>query len=285
VSVEYVETSDTVVPLYRTYGALYFDKNYYNDRINKEYFFMSFLMDGVQQFVSIKNTATPETYWSYSFIDENSSGTDDSVRRKDPTFLHPDPRDDSVLYLTGRYYGHGSIMRFQKRNAKLRWWAKFETLSNIRAYAQVPEDDHFYACGDYNSNSQYNDLTLASYSAGIFRMKNDGSVKWFIQVSGKNPEGVNPDGDRCFGIAYDAANVEISLLIQTKSKQIRQLSSGNYYDTLLAVIDSSGDLHSAVTFTWGNELQYDMFSAQQGLFNLNNRYIFGGFAYGYKTRS
>lgn len=246
---------------------------------------MSFLMDGVQQFVSIKNTATPETYWSYSFIDENSSGTDDSVRRKDPTFLHPDPRDDSVLYLTGRYYGHGSIMRFQKRNAKLRWWAKFETLSNIRAYAQVPEDDHFYACGDYNSNSQYNDLTLASYSAGIFRMKNDGSVKWFIQVSGKNPEGVNPDGDRCFGIAYDAANVEISILIQTKSKQVRQLSSGNYYDTLLAVIDSSGDLHSAVTFTWGNELQYDMFSAQQGLFNLNNRYIFGGFAYGYKTRS
>lgn len=69
-------------------------------------------------------------------------------------------------------------MKFQKRNAALRWWAWFKQLTNIRAYAQVPDDDHFYACGDYNTNEllpnpgSQTDLTTATYTAGLFRITN-----------------------------------------------------------------------------------------------------------------
>lgn len=43
ISMEYFETSDEIVPSYKTYGALYYDVRDYSDF--KEYFYMSFIMD------------------------------------------------------------------------------------------------------------------------------------------------------------------------------------------------------------------------------------------------
>ena len=54
-------------------------------------------------------------------------------------------------------------------------------MTNIRAYSQVPDDDHMYVCGDFNMDEEEKkDVDLASYSAGIARMNNDGDIKWFI---------------------------------------------------------------------------------------------------------
>ena len=57
----------------------------------------------------------------------------------------------------------------------------FGFLTNIRAYSQVPDDDHMYVCGDFNMDEEEKkDVDFASYSAGIARMNNDGDIKWFI---------------------------------------------------------------------------------------------------------
>ena len=48
-----------------------------------------------------------------------------------------------------------------------------------------------YVCGDLNEDEDEDDMNpiTAAYTAGIARMKNDGSVRWFIQASGSNPSG------------------------------------------------------------------------------------------------
>ena len=54
-------------------------------------------------------------------------------------------------------------------------------MTNIRAYSQIPDDDHMYVCGDFNQDEEEKkDVDIASYSAGIARMRNDGDVRWFI---------------------------------------------------------------------------------------------------------
>lgn len=79
-------------------------------------------------------------------------------------------------------------------------------------------------------------------------------MKWFIQIAGNNPVGTSPDVDRCFGVAYDKRRAEVSILLQTKSKEIRGRSPGNYYDNVLIVIDTSGDLHRAAAITWSSDV-------------------------------
>jgi len=173
ISLEYKDTSEDVVPVYTTYGGIYYDKRDYYDA--KEYFYSTFIMDGKIEFLRLVNLATPLIDWSFEFYEYTlAETTNEFYRTKVPQFLHDDPRDEQVLYMSGQYQGAASIMRFQKRDAKLRWWAQFEKLSNIRGYAQVPEDDHFYGCGDFNTNAEFTDTSMAVYTAGLFRMQNNG---------------------------------------------------------------------------------------------------------------
>ena len=66
-------------------------------------------------------------------------------------------------------------------------------MTNIRAFSQIPDDEHMYVCGDYNEDEDEDDMNpiTATYSASIARMKNDGSVRWFIQAKGSNRNGEN----------------------------------------------------------------------------------------------
>ena len=124
ISLEYIETSADVVPVYKMYGAIYNDKVDYFD--GKDYIYAAFLMDSKLEFLRLTNTNEPVVDWSYEFTDDTTAQvTDDLTRRKDPAFIHTDPRDEQVVYLSGRYYGRASVMRFQKRQAKLRWFAYF----------------------------------------------------------------------------------------------------------------------------------------------------------------
>ena len=82
-------------------------------------------------------------------------------------------------------------MRFQKRQAKLRWFAYFGQMTNIRSYSQVPDDEHLYVCGDYLQDDSLTDLVTAPYSAAVARMSNDGRVKWYLSITGTNPSGNN----------------------------------------------------------------------------------------------
>ena len=82
-------------------------------------------------------------------------------------------------------------MKFYKRTGKLLWWAKFAKMTKINSIATVKDDSVFYGCGDNFENEDYSGVTDFekdyNYTAGIFRMQNDGKVKWFVKFGGKNP--------------------------------------------------------------------------------------------------
>lgn len=71
------------------------------------------------------------------------------IRRKDASFIHPDPRDNTALYMTGRIRGKGSVARFQKRDATIRWWAQFSELTKIYGFSHGKTDDNLFVAGDY----------------------------------------------------------------------------------------------------------------------------------------
>ena len=133
ISLEYIETSSDVVPFYKTYGAIYNDKSDFFDA--KNYIYAAFLMDGKLEFLRIHNTDEPVVDWSYEFTDDDEALLSALYNRKDPQFLHTDPKDDSSIYMSGRYFGRASVMKFQKRNANLRWFAYFGQMTNIRAFS------------------------------------------------------------------------------------------------------------------------------------------------------
>ena len=84
----------------------------------------------------VRNTNPPVIDWNQEIVDlTTAQETDDLYRRKEASFIHADPKDDQVLYMTGRLQGAGAVVRFQKRDATVRWWAKFILLSNIYAFA------------------------------------------------------------------------------------------------------------------------------------------------------
>ena len=69
-------------------------------------------------------------------------------------------------------------------------------MENINSYADIPNDDHFYICGDNMiSKDQY-------YNAKLAYLKNDGTVKWYLDIGGTNPSG-RPSMDRCMGVSFN----------------------------------------------------------------------------------
>jgi hypothetical protein len=80
------------------------------------------------------------------------------------------------------------IMKFEKRAGRLKWYAKLEKMSQIRAWTQVPNDRHFYACGDFETAYAQDNLNTAEHTAAAFRMRNDGEMMWYATFSGVNPD-------------------------------------------------------------------------------------------------
>lgn len=107
-------------------------QDYYDDQ---NYYYTSFIMDDKMELLRMRNGATPSIDWTYEFVDFTTAEATDFFRQKDPAFIANDPRDPQVLYLMGRYQGKGSVIRFQKRDARIRWYAKFDYLTKVQAYS------------------------------------------------------------------------------------------------------------------------------------------------------
>jgi len=61
---------------------------------------------------------------------------DDFIRQKTPQFMFQMPLDDAdSFFVSGKYRGVGSVMKFYKRNAALRWHAQLDTMTRIDAIA------------------------------------------------------------------------------------------------------------------------------------------------------
>lgn len=75
----------------------------------------------------------------------------------------------------------------------------------------------------------------------------------------------------------------VNVLLQIKMQEARSFSPGNFFDTLLVRMDKSGDVERAITISNYN-LQYDMFSADNGLLAIDEYLFFAGWSYGFQTR-
>jgi hypothetical protein len=199
------------------------------------------------------------------------------------------PINNDIFYLSGRYEGKASVMKFQKRTGRLEWWAKFSQLTSIRSIAPVPNDSIFYGCGDYQENEDVSGIdnleTEAIYSAGIFKMQKDGTVKWFMKIGGSNPVNANPNQDRCYGVTVDTSTGHVTSLLQVKAKEIRSssLSYGDFYDTVLLQIDGTGNYINAVQIS-NKDSKINMYSASNGIFALNGDFFFAGWSAGFQTK-
>jgi len=61
---------------------------------------------------------------------------DDFIRQKTPQFMFQMPLDDGdSIFVSGKYRGVGSVMKFYKRNAALRWHAQLDTMTRVDAIA------------------------------------------------------------------------------------------------------------------------------------------------------
>ena len=124
-------------------------------------------------------------------------------------------------------------------------------MTNVRGFSQVPDDEHLYVCGDWlndGDDSNVSDTETAKYTAAVARMKNDGEIKWYLSITGTNPSG-NADQDRCMGIAYNPATYNVAIVIQGKMSQLRGSTKGDFYDTILMLLDQSGDVDDAVVIS------------------------------------
>lgn len=78
-------------------------------------------------------------------------------------------------------------MKFTKKQGRLLFWMRFDQMTSIRSFIQVPGSKDIYACGDYNVNNEATDFSLATYTAAIWRGDNMGNVNFYMTVQGTNP--------------------------------------------------------------------------------------------------
>lgn len=177
-------------------------------------------------------------------------------------------------------------MQFTKKQGTMLWWTSFNQLTYINSILEVKDSSVFYGCGDYDVlDAAGAAVTTTNYTAGIFKMDNDGSVKWMMVIGGNNPSSAASNQDRCFGLTINNANTgTMTALLQVKAKEIRSYNynPGDYYDTVLMQFDSSGRVLRAVQITNGN-VGYSMFSSSQGLVYAANNHFFAGWSYGFQT--
>ena len=89
--------------------------------------------------------------WNYKFVQFTAAEitADPLLAKKEANFIYADPKQQSQLYLIGRYRGLGSVIRFNKRDGTVRWHAQFDKFSRINSVAQAKDDDDLFLCGDY----------------------------------------------------------------------------------------------------------------------------------------
>ena len=91
--------------------------------------------------------------------------------------------------MSGTYRGVGSIMKFYKRNAALRWHAQFDEMTRVNAIAvrESSNQGNFFGCGanNYIDRGVQPGQRTSDSEAWIFSMNgDDGKVNWMLKFSG-----------------------------------------------------------------------------------------------------
>ena len=85
------------------------------------------------------------------------------------------------------------------------------------------------------------------------------------------------------GLSINPENGYVTALLQVKMKEVRYFSEGDFFDTVLMMFDTSGTVEKVVSIS-NSDLAYDMFSANQGILQVNGEPYFTGWSYGFATR-
>jgi hypothetical protein len=226
----------------------------------------------MMRILNVGDKGNPVMDWSFSFDNFAAASATDYYRRKDPVFIHDDPLDTSSFYLSGYYQGAGSIMKFQKRNAKLRWWLSFPKMTRINSVVNIPSTDSFLACGHYwvNEDTTQLETDTKKYqtSAVIMKVKNDGQVLNYLSISGTNPVPSTVSQDECWGVTAKKDG-SFSAVLSIKMTQLRDSTKGDFKDVLLIIFNSSGAVTRAVVFSQGSIAQ-NMNLASNALINIDD---------------
>ena len=83
-------------------------------------------------------------------------------------------------------------------------------------------------------------------------------------------------------IAYYKEKNLLSAVIQGKMTEVRPSYKGDYYDSILILMDDSGSINKAVVITQGG-LKYDMNTAKNGIMWIGDFVYFAGWSYGFET--
>ena len=116
-------------------------------------------------------------------------------------------------------------------------------------------------------------------------MKDDGDVSWIITATGVHPlyDGTTYENqDKCMGISYYKEREQVAVLIQGKMTEVRSSVKGNYYDTILVLLDEGGDTERVTVITQGS-LGYDMYASKNGILWQGDNIYFAGYSYGFDT--
>ena len=127
ISLDYIEATTDNVPFYEQHGAIYYDKRDYRD--SQPYFYAAFIKDGAMFFLRVVDGSNSLTIdWNFRFVNYSDAEelAEPLLNIKEPNFIVPDPKQQSALYLIGRYRGKGSVIRYNKRDGSIRWHAQFE---------------------------------------------------------------------------------------------------------------------------------------------------------------
>jgi hypothetical protein len=100
--------------------------------------------------------------------------------------------DGDSFFVSGKYRGVGSVMKFYKRNAALRWHAQLDTMTRVNAIAlrSSATKGQFFGCGQNNTDDR--GITIAQRQSTsesmIFSMNSDGEIQWILKLSGSKTD-------------------------------------------------------------------------------------------------
>lgn len=261
ISLDYIDATAENVPSYEQFGGIYYDKRDYRDY--QPYFYGAFIKDSAMFMLRVADGgATPTIDWNFQFVNysDEEELANPLLNMKEPNFITPDPKQQSALYMIGRYRGKGSVIRFNKRDGSIRWHAQYEKMSSIMSVSQAVTqgDDDLFLCGYYQPNEGTTDSTTEdstiNYRAVMARMKDDGDVSWIITATGKHPlysANTLEDQDKCMGISYYKEKEQVAVVIQGKMTEVRGTNKGDWYDTILVLMNDGGQTDKVVAISQG----------------------------------
>ena len=117
-----------------------------------------------------------------------------------------DPSDNNKMYLIGMFKSNGAVIGLQRSDAKQNFLTTFAKLETVVAYTAPTDSSHLFGCGYWST----------SKSAGVFRMKTDGTLTFFKQiVNYQEATQAVPKSVQCYGIVYDASQSQVTILLAT----------------------------------------------------------------------